>query len=353
MKYTNIQKRWATAAVLAACAVCPVTNLTVLGQSNGNPRPGYPHDTITIHVKNVTGGAIQCDGGHALFLREDNGDVLPAKILITMIDWAQIDNDVDGRTDEDPKDGVDNDLDGKVDEDPTEPGADTKAIDCDAWGDAQISLQIRDTDPRAGFVSTQEWFIRAIGKPGENMAFTTAASQVVECHQFEINGVPQFDSAGQPVIVCTYGEWIDLASFNLAALGAVKQVKGTKAGGKTPFADITSGFLVDLFPDTNGNGVIDLGDDLNGDGVGDIYDDLNGDTVVNEFDLLLLEDQFVFSISCFDNPSTPLNETLYCPLSNLVWDIDDEITTSKAKAQVFVAHTGSANVRTGKISKPQ
>jgi len=58
---------------------------------NGNPRPGYPHDTIMIHVLADNGNTKGCafdGGGHSLFLRYDRVtlEVLPANIYITMID---------------------------------------------------------------------------------------------------------------------------------------------------------------------------------------------------------------------------------------------------------------------------
>ena len=117
-------------------------------------------------------------------------------------------------------------------------------------------------------------------------------------------------------------DWVELASVKLAAMGCVKQVKlgggGVKAGGKTPFCDITEGFTVDV--DIENDGIIDL------------------------------EDQFVFTVSCVDNPDTlDVDETQYCPLSSVIWDIDTEETTSQAKAQIFVGHTGTASVKTGKI----
>ena len=53
-----------------------------------------------------------------------------------------------------------------------------------------------------------------------------------------------------------------------------------------------------------------------------------------------------------DDPLTlDINETLYCPLSGILWDVDEEETTSQVKAQIFVGHTGSARVRTRKITK--
>jgi len=137
---------------------------SAFAQSNGNPRPGFPHDTIVIHVQKADSGPKQCDGGHSLFIRHVDGVIPDTYLNITMTDWEQRDNDGDGQYDEDPVDGYDDDGDGLVDEDDLEPGAITTALDCDSYGDGELTLQIRDTDPRAGFVSTQEWFIRLVGK---------------------------------------------------------------------------------------------------------------------------------------------------------------------------------------------
>ncbi len=297
---------------------------SAMAGSMGNPRPGYPHDTIIIHVQKGENGPKQCTGGHSLFLRHFGG-VLPETIInITMVDWVRVDNDGDGSFDEDPIDGVDNDLDGIIDEDGLEPGAVTTALDCDSWGDGEVSLQIRDADPRKGWVTTQEWFVRLIGRPGENFAFTTFANQTVSCTAID-PGEDGIWYTGDDIVTCESGEsedWVKLASFDLAVSGCVKQVKlggknPTKGGGKTKFCDITEGFLVDV--DEDGDGIVDM------------------------------EDQFIFSVSCIDNPDTPEDETLYCPLSSMIWDIDENSTTFKAQAQIFVGHTDSAKIRKGKI----
>ena len=286
----------------------------------GNPRPGYPHDTIVVHVMKADSGPKACDGGHALFLRHTDGVIPPTEIHITMTDWAQVDNDGDRLFDEDPLDGFDNDSDGQVDEDPVEPGAETRALDCDAYLDGSVKLQIRDTDPRKDWVSTQEWFMRLIGKPGQNFAFTSFANQTVSCAVLsDPDGVA---NSGDETVECTSGataDWVLLSSFNLASGGCVKSVKpGGKAGGRTPFCNVTDGFLVDVDGDGDGNAE--------------------------------LVDEFVFSVSCVDNPDTTnIDESLYCPLSSIIWDVDEEETTSQAKAQIFVSHTGAASVKTGKI----
>ena len=300
-----------------------------VAQNVGNPRPGYPHDTINIHVLADHGNPKGCvnGGGHSLFLRydPDTGEVLPANIFFTMIDWVQLDNDDDDLFDEDPSDGIDNDGDLLVDEDGDEPGKSTNALDCDAWSDGEVSLRIRDADPRQGVITTQEWFIRGIGRPETNFAFTSLADQVTCTLTSDPDGIPD---SGDEVVECSYGEpgdWIELASFNLKLDGCVKQVKlggqnPTSGGGKTPFCDATEGFLVDV--DETGDGTVDL------------------------------FDQFIFSVSCLDVEGTTVNESESCPLSRIIWDVDEEETTSKAKAQIFVAHTGTANIKGGKISKP-
>ena len=310
-------------ALFMVCFVAAAAAIAVYAaDSVGNPRPGYPHDTIIVHVMKADSGPKACDGGHALFLRHDGQTLLPAQIYITMIDWAQVDNDVDDAADEDPNDGVDNDGDELIDEDPVELGAETRALDCDALDDGVVRLQIRDTDPRQGWVSKQEWFMRLVGKPDQDFIFTSYANQTISCNVLsDPDGVP---NTGDEIVECTSGtaitEWVKLADFNLRDLGCVKQVKlggkGVPAGGKTPFCDITDGFEVDI--DTDGVEGIDL------------------------------YDQFIFGVSCWDNADTPADETLYCPLSNIIWDVD-ELTDSKAKAQIFVAHTDSVRVQAGKI----
>jgi len=316
--------------VIGLCSLC-----MAYGQTKpGNPTPGYPHDTIMVHVQKADSGPKVCDGGHSIFIRHFDGMIPPTIVKITMIDWVQVDNDVDGLADEDPKDGVDNDLDGSIDEDGLEPGAETTALDCDSFGDGEVTLRIRDTHPEAGWISTQEWFMRMVGKPEQNFAFTSYANQTVSCSF--LPGADGLLGTEDDIAECVAGDestWVELASFNLASLGCVKQVSlkeknSNTGGGKTPFCNITEGFMVDVLTDTNGDGDVDQDDSL-------------------------LTDQFVFSISCLDNPLTEgLDESLYCPLSRIIWDIDESETTLKATAQIFVGHTGAAQVKSGKVLKP-
>lgn len=307
-------------------ATIAVLGAYLLAWGGGIPSSGVAHDTLLFHVMKGEDGPKDCSGGHALFLRHFNGVIPETLIKLTMVDWEQIDNDMDGLLDEDPADAIDNDGDGLTDEDPKEPGAETSVFDCDAWGDGELALQIRDTDPRQGYISTQHWYLRLIGKPEQNFTFTTFANQTVSCTlQNNPDGIP---NTGDETVECASGDqadWVELADFNLAQLGCVKPVKfGGKntrqGGGRAFFCDITKGFLIDA--DSDGDGYIDL------------------------------NQEFIFSISCLDNLDTPnLNEARFCPLNSFIWDVDEANTSSQAKAQVFVGHTGSAKIGSGRIKE--
>ncbi len=310
-------------------AVGLLAAITTGALAEGNPLPGFPHDTVILHVLKGESGPKHCDGGNSLFIRHYGGVIPETTLTITMTDWEQVDNDNDGRFDEDGPNGIDDDGDGLIDEDGVEPGAETKALDCDAWvadpstETGTLALQIRDTDPRKGYVSVQSWFLRLIGKPEQNFAFTTAAgqTQAFNCVVNDPDGIP---ASGDEYVTCEYVDvFVPLGgTVNLAEGGCVKQVKlGGKnlasGGGKTPFCDISSQFYVDV--DQNGDGLVDL------------------------------PGQFIFSVSCLDDPLTEINESLYCPLSSLIWQINPDQTTSQATAQIFVSHTGSASVKSGRI----
>ncbi len=64
-----------------------------------------------------------------------------------------------------------------------------------------------------------------------------------------------------------------------------------------------------------------------------------------------LTGQLVFSVSRPDDPLTPIDETPHCLLSSIIRDIDEEETTSQAKARIFVGRTASASVKNGRIIK--
>lgn len=278
---------------------------------NGNPRPGSPHDTIMIHVLKPGMSPRYCDGGHSLFLHHEqiadpanNGG--PINIYITMTDWV------------DDGDGTPYDEFGNVE--PGEEGGITTAIKCDSQTApvGEVRLQMRDTEPAEGTISTQEWFARLVGKPGGNFVFTSNAQQV----QCSVDpGDDGLFNTEDDIVTCTPDDWVELDGFNLAnpddgSDPCVKKSSGPKRG-KTPFCDITSGFLVDV--DTDGDGSIDF------------------------------QDQFVFTVSCLDDPATTeVDESTLCPLTSIIWAIDDD-TTSMAKAQIFVGHTGWALIQRGKV----
>jgi hypothetical protein len=168
------------------------------------------------------------------------------------------------------------------------------------------------------------------GKPEENFAFWTNADQVTCILTEDPDGIPL---SGDEVVDCSYdnSEWVQLGYVNLSSYegDCVKQVKlggknSAKGGGKTPFCDMTGEFEVDV--DFNGDGIIDT-------------DPLAGE-----------QDQYLFSISCVDVPETIEDESATCPLSRMIWEVDEENSTTKAKVQVFVGHTGTARVKGGKIT---
>jgi hypothetical protein len=266
------------------------------GNGNGNPMPGYPHDTIMIHVHPDNGNPIDCGGGHSLHIRADDatGGIKPVNISITMQDWI----DVNGNGTFDPD---------------VEKGGDTKALDCDGI-DGKISLQMRDIDPRKGWISTQDWFLRLVGKPYQPFNFTSYANHTVSCTSID-PGVDGETGTEDDTYECNY-EYVNLGDSNLAGL---KQTgKGKK--GKTTFEDITRLFLVDV--------------DIDGDGINEI------------------NKTHIFRVSCPDNSTTSINETLdVCPLGSAIWDVDQN--TGRPTVQVFVSHTGSEQiVGAKKIGKP-
>ncbi|CAG0972866.1 hypothetical protein METP3_01597 [Methanosarcinales archaeon] len=298
--------------VIAVLALSMVSG-TAFGK---NPEPGYPHDTIMIHIQPLTGNTNNCDGGHSLHIGAniEQGRVVSipeTNISLTMQDWQQIDNDGDGLFDEDPVDGIDNDADLLIDEDDKEPGAETRATDCDSRdGDGKVSLQIRDTDPRKGYVSTQEWYMRLVGKPQQNFAFASYANQTINCTSVDpgIDGIPgTADDTYQCDSETVYLGNVDLSNYD--GTSYVKAVGSKK--GKTNFADITRYFQVDV--------------DIENDGVIDYYN------------------RSIFSVSCEDNPLTTINETLdVCTLGSTIWNIDS--ATERPTIQLFVSHTGSAQI---------
>ena len=72
----------------------------------------------------------------------------------------------------------------------------------------------------------------------------------------------------------------------------------------------------------------------------DVGVDANGGSVT---------DQFVLSSSCLEDPLATLDETLYCSLGGIIWDINEEPTALQATVETFVGSNGSAAIRREKI----
>ena len=186
-----------------------------------------------------------------------------------------------------------------------------------------------------------------IGKPNQYMEFTTWANQTWTCTITDPDGIA---NSGDETVSCTTGttnntgDWIQLtdpinlgSNTNTLANGTtgpcVKQVKenvnGQKpGGGKTQFCDITFAFQVEAFVDTSDppDGTLD-----------DIY---NGSV-------------FGVQTNCLDDPeTTTVIESNFCPLSGIVWTFEEGDTSIKAKAQIFVSHSGlPAKIQKGEICR--
>jgi hypothetical protein len=330
------------------------------GNGNGNPHPELKHDTLILHVHPwANGNSINCNqGGHSAHMRADeNGNLMPVDISLTMIDWYQIDNDKDGSFDEDPPgdangdgcpgvcgvdddgdllidegDPADDDEDGKIDEDGVEPGGNTAVMDCDGL-DGDISIQIRDTFPQRGLISTQIWNVRAVGIPNQNFVADTRGEHTYSCWVVEdpdgsfLNPPIGEDPAysGDEVFECD-SETIELGTIDLSLIEDGKAVHTPKNGGKggrkgtTNFVDITEWFLVD----------VDMDDDAgsgNPDGTWDDPGDLLG--------------VHIFQLSCqeYDDIDSewPDDQAHPCPLGSAIWDVDTD-KTGRPTIQIFVSH---------------
>ena len=257
---------------------------SVYAAGNGNPKPGFPKDTLIFHIQKEqsSGFSNNCNGGHSVHIgaiadADGNLHPLPTNIGITMKDWVQIDNDNDGLFDEDPIDGIDNDLDGLIDEDPVEPNNKTFATDCDsrAPGDDEVSFQIGDKDPDKGQISAQSWFMRLQGAPQQNFIFDTSGEHSYKCTLVDdVNGIV---GDGDDIIECDT-DIIELDHVNVkedCSLSFKEGGKNKQGGGKTEFCDITDTFLVDY--DNDGDGLVNEDDELGFDGM-----DNDGDGLIDE-----------------------------------------------------------------------
>lgn len=361
---------------------------------SGNPKPGYPKDTIVIHIQKEHDDTFNsnCEGGHSLHIgatQDENGYWHPEAVTIeiTMKDWVLLDNDGDGQFDEDPFDGVDNDLDGLIDEDPMEPNYETFATDCDSRGpnDDTVGIQIGDKDPDKGEITAQSWFMKLNGPPQQPLLLETSGKHAYECWLDE--NPDGIIGTADDVIECKYieGEFLPLGQLNITdyceGIAFKEGGKNKKGGGKTSFCDITELFLVDY--DVDNDGDIDA-DDASGSGVhifsttcyatfgistdedpledpltDDDGDGLDGedpvDGVDNDGDGLIDEDP----LDGLDNDNDGLNgedpadgvhegidddgdETgENCPLGSAIWEVDPK--TGRPLIKLFVIHD-EANV---------
>jgi len=282
-------------------------------KGNGNPQPGFPHDTLVIHIQQNGTGSGDCSGGHSAHIGADleKGRVtapLPAvQMKIMMVDWV----DEDG----DPSDGVND-----------EPYS-TKFVDCDTrldpQGEETLILQIGDKDPRKDWITTQSWFIRMVGIPDQAFALETPSGTFTTC-DLDDKGTEETDD---DEFVCSETT-IDLNDIDLSGTGCVKTVKKNGQGnGKTVFCDITSSFLVDVDTDLNGT-----------------YDCRDGDDP-EDVDLCGVH---IFAIGCEDpDPTTEEHELAeLCPLGSALWTFNEE--TQRPTIQIFVSHDGEHKVTKGK-----
>ncbi len=287
----------------------------VIYAGNGNPQPGFPHDTLVIHIQKIGTGSADCSGGHSAHIGAelDKGRVvapLPAvQMKIMMVDWV----DEDG----DPSDGINDDPHS------------TKFVDCDTRmdpdGQETLILQIGDKDPRKDWITTQSWFIRMVGIPDQSFALETPTGTFTTCDLVDPDGIPD---TGDEFFECNETT-IDLNDIDLSGTDCIKTVKKNgKGNGKTVFCDITNSFLVDV--DTDLDGDFECRGD--GDGLGDA--DLCG--------------VHIFAIGCEDpDPTTEEHELAeLCPLGSALWTFDEG--TQRPTIQIFVSHDGNHKVTKGK-----
>lgn len=305
---------FATAFMISMLLASPLAQVIYAGNGNGNPQPGFPHDTLVLHIQQTGTGSGDCSGGHSAHIGADleQGRVvgsLPAvQMKIMMVDWV----DEDG----DPSDGVND-----------EPYS-TKFVDCDTRldpeGEETLILQIGDKDPRKDWITTQSWFIRMVGIPDQAFALETPSGTFTTCDLVDPNGIPD---DGDEYFECNETT-IDLNDIDLSGTDCVKTVKKNgKGNGKTVFCDITSSFLVDVDTDLNGT-----------------YDCRDGNDPT-DVDLCGVH---IFAIGCEDpDPTTEEHELAeQCPLGSALWTFDE--STQRPTIQIFVSHDGEHKVTKGK-----
>ena len=212
-------------ALFMVCFVGAAAAIAVYAaESVGNPKPGFPHDTIIVHVLSDQSGPKACDGGHSLFLqacrRESSQPTRECYITDDRLGPSWI-TTVTGSLDEDP----DRQHRQRPRHADRRRPARARARRQRPWiatpiGDGAVRLQIRDTVPATrAEVSKQEWFMRLIGKPGQNFAFTSYANQTASCTLVaDPDGI--LDSVATRRLTCDVraptADWLVLASVQPA-----------------------------------------------------------------------------------------------------------------------------------------
>ncbi len=322
---------------------------TSYSEHQKNPWSGHKKDTMIWHIQPENGANADC-GGHSLHIGAQITNpgqqvvfVNPTNVTVTMKDW----------------DGT---LNG---------GNETKTIDCDSRdGDGKVSFQIADHDPRKGYVTTSDWYMRLQGIPEQNFVATTYANHTLSCSDLDFDG--QFD--------CDF-DIIKLAHIDLASLSATddecKDTFKQKGHGKRSsggFCDVTSATEVDV--ETPGGNLEDVQifqvscenieatnwiDEDDPDGFNDDNDctDLatetehyrgdpndglldqcyNADGSVRDDRLELEgEDPSTGESAGVDDDGDAINETLdVCPLGSSIWQIDQG--TGRPTVQMFIVHS--------------
>jgi hypothetical protein len=241
-------------------------------------------------------------------------------------------------------------------------------------GDGKVSFQIADHDPRKGWVTTSDWFMRLVGMPEQNFTATTYANHTLSCTDDDFDG--QFD--------CDF-DIIKLAHIDLAQISAdaeqgdpckdaFKQ-KGNSKNKPGSFCDVTSAIEVDVTlpddtvvkdqqifsvscvnnEDTNfideddpdgfndDNDCTDLATEtehFRGDPLDGVADQCyNADGTVRDDRLELEgEDPSTGDSAGIDDDGDAINETLdVCPLGSSIWEINKN--TGRPTIQMFIVHS--------------
>jgi hypothetical protein len=343
--------------IVAVFAISLLVSVTYAGTvySDHGPKPwsGHKKDTMIWHIQPENGANADC-GGHSLHIGAEitnPGQIVnfihPTNVTVSMKDW----------------DGT---LNG---------GNETKTIDCDSRdGDGKVSFQIADHDPRKGWVTTSDWYMRLVGMPEQNFTATTYANHTISCTDDDFDG--QFD--------CNF-DIVKLAHIDLAQEAAdaeagdpCKDAFKQKGNGKRSqggFCDVTSATEVDVtLPDDTvvedqqifsvscqNNEATNWIDEDDPDGINDDNDctdlatetehyrgdplDGNADKCYNadgtvRDDRLELEgeDPSTGASTGVDDDGDAINETLdVCPLGSSIWEIDQN--TGRPTVQMFIVHS--------------